>query len=85
MEPGRTTRESLDPAEFLEISAAISDIRREREQVRHRKLEERRAGARAEPVGLAQNGLLVDHYREARPLRLGEPPCPLGDGGSLRR
>ena len=45
----RTTREwleSLDPTEFLEISAAISDIQRDRRQARRRKLEERRAGAR---------------------------------------
>ena len=47
--PVQTTREwleSLDPAEFLEIASTISDIQREREQARRRKLEERRAGAR---------------------------------------
>ena len=47
---GRTTREwleSLEPAEFMEISSTISDIKREREEARHRKLKERRgAGAR---------------------------------------
>ena len=47
--PVQTTREwleSLDPAEFMEIASTISDIQREREQARRRKLEERRAGAR---------------------------------------
>lgn len=46
MEPGRTTKEwleSLDPAEFLEIARTISDIQRERQEARHRKLEERRS------------------------------------------
>ena len=38
--------ESLDPTEFLEISAAISDIQRDRREARRRKLGERRAGAR---------------------------------------
>ncbi len=45
MGPEQTAREwleSLDPAEFLEITAAISDIQRERQEARHRKLEERR-------------------------------------------
>ncbi len=54
MEPGQTTREwleSLDPAEFVEITAAISDIQRDREGARRRKLEERRAGARQKPGG----------------------------------
>ena len=49
MGPGRTTREwleSLDPAEFTEIASTIADIKREREQARHRKLKERRASAR---------------------------------------
>ncbi len=49
MEPRRRTREwleSLDPTEFLEISAAISDIQRDRRESRRRKLEARRAGAR---------------------------------------
>jgi hypothetical protein len=49
MEQGRTTREwleSLDPAEFVEVKAAISNIERERQEQRRRKLEERRAGGR---------------------------------------
>jgi hypothetical protein len=44
-----TTREwleSLDPAEFLEVKAVISDIERESKEARHRKLEERKAGDR---------------------------------------
>ncbi|MDP8901158.1 MAG: hypothetical protein M3N33_08465 [Actinomycetota bacterium] len=49
MERKRTMREwleSLDPTEFLEISAAISDIQRDRREARRRKLEERRARSR---------------------------------------
>jgi hypothetical protein len=45
MDQGQTPREwleSLDPAEFLEITAAVSDIQQERKEGRHRKLEERR-------------------------------------------
>ncbi len=34
----------MDPAQFLTISAMISDIRRERAEARRRKLEERRTG-----------------------------------------
>ncbi len=52
MEPEQTTREwleALDPAEFQEIVHTISDIERGRREVRHRKLEERRAGAREKP------------------------------------
>src|SRR3712207_3394934 len=42
---GRTTREwleSLDPVEFREIARTVSDIDRERQETRRRKLEERR-------------------------------------------
>jgi hypothetical protein len=49
MGPEQTLREwleSLDPGAFVEVKAAISDIEREREEARRRKLEERRAGAR---------------------------------------
>ncbi len=52
MKPGRTTREwleSLDLTEFLEIASTISDIQRDRQEARRRKLEERRAGARRKP------------------------------------
>ena len=49
MESGRITRqwlEGLDPAEFQEISAMISDIQSERAIARRRKLERRRSAAR---------------------------------------
>jgi hypothetical protein len=49
MESGRVTREwleGLDPVEFQEISAMISDIQRERAQARRQKLEQRRSVAR---------------------------------------
>jgi hypothetical protein len=48
MESGRVTREwleGLDPAEFQEISAMISDIQRERAMARRQKLEQRRSVA----------------------------------------
>jgi hypothetical protein len=48
MESGRITREwleGLDPAEFREISAMISDIQRERAMARRQKLEQRRSTA----------------------------------------
>src|SRR5687767_14777062 len=65
MGPEQTTREwleSLDPAEFQEIVAAISDIERDRQEARRRKLEERRAGAR-------------DKGRGGRYLRLERVKC----------
>ena len=49
MESGRVTREwleGLDPAEFKEISAMISDVQRERAMARRQKLEQRRSVAR---------------------------------------
>ena len=45
MDKGQTYREwleSLDPAEFVEITVVISDIQHERKEARRRKLEERR-------------------------------------------
>ena len=45
MDPGRVTKEwleALDTVQFVEISAMISDIERERAEERRRKLEERR-------------------------------------------
>ena len=48
MESGRVTREwleGLDPAEFQEVSAMISDIQRERAMARRQKLEQRRSAA----------------------------------------
>lgn len=65
MEPTRTTREwleALDPTEFLEISAAISDIQRDRREARQRKLQERRVGTR-------------DRGRGGRYLRLERVKC----------
>ena len=49
MDSGRVTREwleGLDPAEFQEISAMISDVQRERAMARRQKLEQRRSVAR---------------------------------------
>jgi hypothetical protein len=49
MESGRVTREwleGLDPAEFQEISAMISDVQRERAMARRQKLKQRRSVAR---------------------------------------
>ncbi len=49
MESGRISRkwlEGLDPVEFQEISAMISDIQRERAEARRRKREQRRIDVR---------------------------------------
>ena len=60
MESGRVTREwleGLDPAEFQEISAMISDIQRERAMARQLKLEQRRSATRKKlrvPPALSQ-------------------------------
>jgi hypothetical protein len=64
MEQGQTTREwleSLDPAEFMEVKAAISDIERDRREARRRKLEERRAGAHDK--GRGGRYLRLEHVR----------------------
>ena len=66
MDQGQTPREwleSLDPAEFLEITAAISDIQQERKEARHRKLEERRSPKTS------------DEGRSGRHLRLERVKC----------
>ena len=45
MDQGQTRREwleSLDPAEFLELTVTISEIQQKRKEARQRKLEERR-------------------------------------------
>ena len=68
--PVQTTREwleSLDPAEFLEIASTISDIQREREQARRRKLEERRADARRNKHG--------GRYLQLERVRCGKKGC----------
>ena len=70
MEQGRTTREwleSLDPAEFVEVKAAISYIERERKEARHRKLEQRRAGAREKGHG--------GRYLRLERVRCGKKGC----------
>lgn len=54
MEPEQTTREwleALDPVEFQEIVHAISDIERDRQEARRKKLQERRSGPREKPRG----------------------------------
>ncbi|MBA2510046.1 MAG: hypothetical protein H0V28_01055 [Rubrobacteraceae bacterium] len=54
MEPEQATREwleTLDPVEFQEIARTISDIQRDREEARRRKLEERRDAARKKTRG----------------------------------
>ncbi len=70
--PGRTTTtrewlESLDPAEFTEIASTISDIKREREQARRRKLDERRADARRNEHG--------GRYLRLERVRCGKKGC----------
>ena len=70
-ESGQTTREwleSLDPAEFLEIASTIHDIQRERAEARHRKLEERRAGAR-------QKASSAGRYLELERVKCGKKGC----------
>jgi len=65
MESGRISREwleGLDPVEFQEISAMVSDIQRERAQARKQKLERRRATVREKP-------------RDRRYLRLERVKC----------
>ena len=68
--PVQTTREwleSLDPAEFMEIASTISDIQREREQARRRKLEECRADARLNKHG--------GRYLQLERVRCGKKGC----------
>ena len=70
MGPGQTTREwleSLDPAEFTEIASTISDIKREREQARRRKLKERRGSARKNARG--------GRYLQLERVRCGKKGC----------
>jgi hypothetical protein len=70
MGPELTTREwleSLDPAEFQEIVAAISDIERGRREARRQKLEERREGSREK----AQSG----RYLRLERVRCGKKAC----------
>ena len=78
MESGRVTRErleGLDPAEFQEISAIISDIQRERAMARRQKLEQRRSAARKK----AQN----KRYLELEHVKCGKKDCKKCAGREL--
>ncbi len=78
MESGRITRawlEGLDPAEFQEISAMISDIQRERAGARRRKLEARRSAARKR----AHNR----RYLELERVKCGKKGCRKCASGEL--
>jgi len=78
MEPGRVTREwleGLDPAEFQEISAMISDLQRERAMARQLKLEQRRSAVRKK----AQN----KRYLELERVKCGKKGCKKCASGEL--
>ena len=78
MESGRVTREGLeglDPAEFQEISALISDIQRERAMARRQKLEQRRFAAHKK----AHNR----RYLELERVKCGKKGCKKCAGGEL--
>jgi hypothetical protein len=78
MESGWVTREwleGLDPAEFQEISAMISDIQRERTMARQQKLERRRSATRKK----AQN----KRYLELERVNCGKKSCKKCAGGEL--
>jgi len=78
MESGWVTREwleRLDPAEFQEISAMISDIQRERARARQRKLEQRRSAA----LKKAQN----KRYLELERVKCGKKGCNKCASGEL--
>ncbi len=78
MESGWASREwleGLDPAEFQEISAMISDIQRERAMARQQKLEQRRRAARKKP----QN----KRYLELERVKCGKKGCNKCAGGEL--
>jgi hypothetical protein len=78
MESGRITREwleGLDPAEFQEISAMISDIQLERAMARREKLQQRRSTARKK----AQN----KRYLKLERVKCGKKGCNKCAGGEL--
>ena len=78
MELERVTREwleGLDPAEFQEISAMISDIQRERAIERRRKLEQRRSATRKK----AQN----KRYLKLERVNCGKKGCKKCASGAL--
>jgi hypothetical protein len=76
MDSGRITREwleGLDPAEFQEISAMISDIQRERAIARRHKLERRRARKKAHNK----------RYLELERVKCGKKGCKRCASGEL--
>jgi hypothetical protein len=78
MESGWITREwleGLDPAEFREISAMISDIQRERASTRRRKLERRRSAAREKTHNR--------RYLELEHVKCGKKGCKKCASGEL--
>ena len=78
MESGRVTREwleGLDPAEFREISAMISDIQRGRALARRQKLELRRSAVRKK----ARNR----RYLELERVKCGKKGCKKCASGEL--
>jgi hypothetical protein len=78
MESGRITREwleGLDPAEFQEISAMISDIQLERAMARREKLQQRRSTARKK----TQN----KRYLKLERVKCGKKGCNKCAGGEL--
>src|ERR687897_2387121 len=78
MESGQVTREwleGLDPAEFQEISAMISDIQRERAIERRRKLEQRLSATRQK----AQD----KRYLELERVKCGKKACKKCASGEL--
>ncbi len=78
MESGRITREwleALDPAEFLEISSMISDIRRERAEARQRERDRRQRAAREKPGS--------GRYLELERVKCGKKSCKKCASGEL--
>ena len=78
MESGWITREwleGLDPAEFREISAMISDIQRERANTRRQKLERRRSAAREKTHNR--------RYLELERVKCGKKGCKKCASGEL--
>ncbi|HKH37508.1 MAG TPA: hypothetical protein VKA82_10115 [Rubrobacter sp.] len=79
MESGRVTREwleGLDPAEFQEISAMISDVQRERAMARRQKLEQRQSVARKKK---GRNS----RYLELERVKCGKKGCRKCASGEL--
>jgi hypothetical protein len=77
-ESGRISREwleGLDPAEFREISAMISDIHRERANMRRQKLERRRSAAREKSHNR--------RYLELERVKCGKKGCKKCASGEL--